>query len=160
MNQQEAEFLRRLESNRQSFENSINALIASLVPRLTPACASSPASGVEDCANVPSPLKDGDSKPVLFGRLPLMTDPYGTSWGQPKGLRDRVEIYFSHAVISERDWEALPNYKTSMPSGVYAGKVWRCGKFLRWYGRPHKIIERGQEVEVCSTGHIRALVTA
>jgi hypothetical protein len=84
-------------------------------------------------------------------RLPAMTDPRGAYWRQPDGLRDRVGVYFNHATISEADWRALPRYDRSMPSGVYAGKVWRCGKYLCWYGRVRN--------DRCSVASIRALVT-
>lgn len=67
--------------------------------------------------------------------LPVMDDPMGKHWRQPRGLRDRVKLFETHAVISEADFFALPNYESSFPSGVYPGKVWRCGrKWLRWYG--------------------------
>lgn len=66
--------------------------------------------------------------------IPAMTDPMGKHWGQPKGLRERVGLYDTHATIPERDWLSLPHYRSSIPSGVYPGKVWRCGPWLCWYG--------------------------
>lgn len=96
-----------------------------------------------------------------FARLPRMTDPLGKHWGQPKELRERVEIYETHATINEKDWQALPRYDSSMPSGVYAGKVWRRGKWLVWYGKPHMVPGlHGELKEVCTVGRARALVTA
>jgi len=67
-------------------------------------------------------------------KIPRMDDPLGKHWRQPANLRDRVGIYWNHVTISERDWFALSNYETANPSGVYPGKVWRRGKYLRWYG--------------------------
>ena len=67
-------------------------------------------------------------------QLPKMTDPLGKHWRQPKGLRDRVGLYGTHAAISEDDFYALPHYETSIPSGVYPGKAWRRGKYLCWFG--------------------------
>lgn len=68
-------------------------------------------------------------------KIPVMDDPMGRSWRQPKGLRDRVGLFFSHATISEADFFSLPNYETSFPTGVYPGKVWRVGqKWIRWFG--------------------------
>ena len=82
--------------------------------------------------------------------LPAMTDPLGKHWRQPKGLRDRVGLYETHAAISESDWYALPHYETSIPSGVYPGKVWRRGKYLCWYGPDRN--------DRCRIGRLRALI--
>jgi hypothetical protein len=82
--------------------------------------------------------------------LPRMTDPLGRHWGQPAGLRDRVRVYETHATIAEADWRKLSDYRTSLPSGVYAGKVWRRGPLLCWYGPI-----RGDS---CRVGYLRALV--
>lgn len=71
---------------------------------------------------------------IFTAKLPLMDDPLGRSWSHKPDLRDRVVIYETHATISERDWQSLPRYESSLPSGVYPGKAWRCGKFLKWYG--------------------------
>jgi hypothetical protein len=73
---------------------------------------------------------------VIFGRLPKMTDPMGRHWDQPSGLRDRVRIFWNHATIDEADWDRLPRYESSYPSGTYPGKVWRRGPWLCWYGNP------------------------
>lgn len=87
---------------------------------------------------------------VLFGRLPRMIDPMGRYWGQPEGLRDRVQVFETHATISEADWRSLPNYRTSNPSGTYTGKVWRSGPYLCWYGREYP--------KTIRIGCVRALV--
>lgn len=73
----------------------------------------------------------------LFARLPRMTNPLGRHWGQPEGLRDRVRVFETHATIDERDWRQLSRYESSLPSGTYTGKVWRCGPYLCWYGREY-----------------------
>ena len=67
-------------------------------------------------------------------RLPRMTDPRGKHWGQPAGLRDRVRLLPTHAEITSGDWSGLLEYRNTTPSGVYAGKAWRCGDYLCWYG--------------------------
>ena len=95
---------------------------------------------------------------MTVARLPYMTDPLGKHWQQPKDLRERVQIFYTHATISEKDWAGLPRYERSYPSGAYAGKAWRRGPYLVWYGRPHKIIEAGRTKEVCSIAYARALV--
>lgn len=68
-------------------------------------------------------------------RLPVMDDPLSRHWKQPEGLRDRVDLYFNHAVIADFDWYELSRYENTLPSGVYPGKVWRNRKWLCWYGR-------------------------
>lgn len=74
-----------------------------------------------------------------------MTDPMGKHWGQPKNMHLRVRLYETHAVVDEVDFFSLPNYASSIPSGVYPGKVWRQGrKFLCWYGP-----ERNKKCRVC-----------
>lgn len=73
---------------------------------------------------------------VTFGRLPKMTDPMGKYWDQPEGLRDRVRVFWNHATIDEADWNRLPRYERSCPSGTYPGKAWRRGPWLCWYGNP------------------------
>jgi hypothetical protein len=83
-------------------------------------------------------------------QLPKMDDPLGQHWRQPRGLRERVGLYGTHAAISEADWFGLPRYETSIPSGVYPGKAWRRGKFLCWYGPDRN----GR----CAIGHLRALI--
>lgn len=87
---------------------------------------------------------------MSFGRIPAMTDPLGKHWRQPKNLRDRVEVYETHATISEADWLGLPHYETSFPSGVYPGKVWRRRCWLCWYGPSRN----GR----CRIAHVRALI--
>ena len=73
--------------------------------------------------------------PILFARLPRMVDPLGRHWDQPAGLRERVHVFETHATITEQDWQALPRYESSYPSGTYAGKAWRRGPWLCWYGK-------------------------
>lgn len=91
-------------------------------------------------------------------RLPAMTDPLGRHWNQPKDLRYRVGLFTTHATISEADWKQLSRYETSMPSGVYPGKVWRSGGYLCWYGPDRRIFEHGRWKDVCSIGCLRALI--
>ena len=67
-------------------------------------------------------------------KIPKMTDPLGKYWSQPKYLRERVGLHPTHATIAERDWRALCNYESSIPSGVYPGKVWRRRHLLCWFG--------------------------
>lgn len=70
--------------------------------------------------------------------IPVMDDPLGRYWKQPAGLRDRVLIDDKHAVVSAADFAALSEYSSTIPSGVYPGKVWRRHEsptwLLCWYG--------------------------
>ena len=57
-------------------------------------------------------------------------------WDQPKNTE--VEIDDSHALMSQKSFEELPEYSCSIPTGVYAGKMWKARKsrdewLLRWY---------------------------
>lgn len=94
-----------------------------------------------------------DVRSVIFGRLPRMTDPLGQHWRQPAGLRDRVRIFETHATISETDWLALPRYESSYPSGAYAGKAWRRGPFLCWYGKENNKLIRIGRARALVQGH-------
>lgn len=68
--------------------------------------------------------------------IPAMTDPLGAHWHQP--ARDRILTDPIHALMSRRDFEELPEYNSSLPSGVYPGKMWRRREpqkwLLCWYG--------------------------
>lgn len=86
----------------------------------------------------------------MYGKLPRMVDPLGKHWGHRIDLRDRVKIHWNHATIDEADWLALPRYESSLPTGTYAGKAWRRGKWLCWYGR--------EKDGMITVGRTRALV--
>lgn len=86
----------------------------------------------------------------MYAKLPKMTAPLDHHWRQPDNLRDRVRVFETHATIDERDWQELPRYESSFPSGTYTGKVWRRGPWLCWYGR-----ENGTIIHI---GTARALV--
>lgn len=78
--------------------------------------------------------------------IPPITDPMGAHWRQPN--TDNFEIDDTHVMMSQRDFDALAEYSTSTPSGVYPGKCWKSEKlvfegrnvrrtgqwFLRWFG--------------------------
>ena len=68
--------------------------------------------------------------------IPAMTHPHGQSWRQPS--RQDILVDKTHALMSWADFEKLHDYSTSLPSGVYEGKMWRCeaveGWYLCWYG--------------------------
>lgn len=68
--------------------------------------------------------------------IPPMTDPRGRYWSQPPATA--ITIDDTHALLSHATINALMEYSTSTPSGVYPGKMWKCqheGRwYLRWYG--------------------------
>ena len=72
----------------------------------------------------------------MLNLIPPMTDPLGRYWHQPKLLD--VAVYEDIAIMDKETLNQLAEYSFSVPSGVYAGKMWRCRKcdewFLRWYG--------------------------
>lgn len=82
----------------------------------------------------------------------------GKHWGHDNTLRDRVKIYETHCTISERDWQSLPRYESSHPTGIYAGKCWRRGFWLCWYGRVKVVSIRGEQYNQAIIGYARALV--
>lgn len=77
---------------------------------------------------------------------PALESPYGPgAWHQPE--RTKVLIDATHALMTKAVFDSLAEYSTTMPSGVYPGKMWRRhdGSFdprctnpewlFCWYGR-------------------------
>ena len=68
--------------------------------------------------------------------IPPITHPLGTSWEQPP--RHEIEIDDTHALMSRKTLKGLLEYRSSLPSGVYEGKMWSAchphGALLYWYG--------------------------
>jgi hypothetical protein len=64
-----------------------------------------------------------------------MNNPLGRYWLQPNV--QNIEIDDTHALMSKSDFDELKDYSCSCPSGVYAGKMWKCsfndGWRLRWW---------------------------
>lgn len=73
--------------------------------------------------------------------IPAITHELGRYWEAPK--REAILVDETHAMMSSEDYGKLLNYETSIPSGVYDGKMWRCFNTLCWYGQ-------GATPEVCS----------
>jgi hypothetical protein len=55
--------------------------------------------------------------------IPPITDPMGKYWNQPD--RRRILVDDTHAIMSQRDFDALHEYSCSTPTGVYPGKMWK-----------------------------------
>lgn len=96
-------------------------------------------------------------------QIPPMTDPRGKHWPQPAG--ERVLVDDSHALMTKSDFDSLPDYSCTIPTGVYPGKMWRRlnGLFdplsrpedlhwcLCWYGM-------SEDPEQCSVNFRRVLL--
>lgn len=85
--------------------------------------------------------------------IPAMTDPLGRHWQQPRS--EDILIDGSHAVMDRQTFCSLADYSRSMPSGVYAGKMWKAitqdGRpFLCWYG----LVDGRQDICSCNSREI------
>lgn len=68
--------------------------------------------------------------------IPTIVHPLGEYWRQPDS--SEITIDDTYALMSEKTFQALAEYSTSVPSGVYEGKMWKkisgALRFLMWYG--------------------------
>ena len=55
--------------------------------------------------------------------IPAMTDPLGAHWRQPP--RESIEVDDTHALMTAATFRQLPEYSSTVPTGVYPGKMWR-----------------------------------
>lgn len=89
--------------------------------------------------------------------VPPMRDPLSMYWEQPdpcKWLFDET-----HVVIPERDLQKLASYDTSMPSGVYEGKMWQRKESVHVGGR-HMLVWYGPSELVGQCGiYFREILT-
>lgn len=73
---------------------------------------------------------------MTINTIPVITDPLGVHWKQP--ARDKIEIDDTHAMMNEISFNQLSEYSSSIPTGVYIGKMWKSfgGNewILRWFG--------------------------
>ena len=69
--------------------------------------------------------------------IPPMTDSLSRYWGQPDVRNFAIDDEV--AMMSQKDFEALLEYSTTIPSAVYEGKCWRACYggvwYLRWFGK-------------------------
>lgn len=56
--------------------------------------------------------------------IPEMLDPLGRHWDQPGDIRS-APMDDTHVILTQAQFERLPEYSASLPSGVYPGKCWR-----------------------------------
>ena len=59
--------------------------------------------------------------------IPVMTNPQGAYWRQPDP--SKITFYRDRAYMTQQTFGELLNYSTTVPTGVYPGKMWRT------YGR-------------------------
>lgn len=55
--------------------------------------------------------------------IPPITDPLGKYWKQPPA--DAIVLDDTHALMEQAAFDALLDYSSSIPSGVYDGKMWK-----------------------------------
>lgn len=87
--------------------------------------------------------------------IPPITDPMGKYWEQPPV--ENILIDDSHAVMNRCCFDKLIEYSSSIPSGVYLGKMWKAitedgRKFLRWFG----VVENRNDI--CSRNQREILI--
>jgi len=67
--------------------------------------------------------------------IPNCVHPLSRAWTQPNNTE--IEIDEHHAIMEKEAFDKLLEYSASIPTGVYAGKMWKAhiGSkwFLRWY---------------------------
>jgi hypothetical protein len=73
----------------------------------------------------------GGTVTVTAIHVPLWNHPLRRFWEQPP--REEVLIDGTCAMMTQESFEMLAKYETSIPSGEYDGKMWRCGNTLCWY---------------------------
>ncbi len=63
--------------------------------------------------------------------IPDMIHPLGKHWNQPN--REDIAIDGIHALMSKNSFDRLHTYSTSIPTGVYEGKMWKRRRPDAWY---------------------------
>ena len=97
--------------------------------------------------------------------IPPITDSLGKGWRAPD--LTGLDVRGTYALLSPSEFKALPEYSTTMPSGVYPGKAWKANAMtrgndgrpvptdrwlLRWFG-----IVPGND-RVCSNNQLEIIV--
>lgn len=81
--------------------------------------------------------------------IPLMTNPLGKYWDQPKNTE--IEVDEKSALMTKSAFKKLKDYSHSIPSGVYEGKMWKAKNgecwILRWY---QSIPDNDKEMDIIS----------
>ncbi len=91
--------------------------------------------------------------------IPPMTNKLGRHWDQPS--RDLIVVDEKYALMSTQTWDCLHRYDCSVPSGVYAGKMWSSQhgslRQLHWYGLSYGVA--GRQGDYCDI-HTREVLFA
>lgn len=70
-----------------------------------------------------------------MNEIPEMTNPLGRYWQQPD--RAKITVTDEAATMDKQTFDALLEYSSSVPTGVYVGKMWKAltkhGPVLHWY---------------------------
>ena|ERR1700694_5194054 len=56
--------------------------------------------------------------------IPPIVDPMGRNWDQPP--RSAITIDAENALMTKATFDALHEYTTTVPTGVYNGKMWKA----------------------------------
>lgn len=68
--------------------------------------------------------------------IPPITDPLGRHWSQPD--RSEISVSSNFAKMTRATFAKLPCYDSTLPTGVYDGKMWARrqsnGTLLCWFG--------------------------
>lgn len=59
----------------------------------------------------------------MKNEIPPITDPMGRHWYQPK--LTGILMDDTHCILTQDQFDRLPEYSASIPSGVYPGKAWK-----------------------------------
>jgi hypothetical protein len=76
--------------------------------------------------------------------IPPITHRLGRHWEQPS--TDKIVLDSTHALMSKATFKQLPEYSSSIPSGVYEGKMWKRNNgiydtaFLKSGGKPEWLL--------------------
>lgn len=70
--------------------------------------------------------------------IPEITNELGKHWQQPR--IDEILLDDTHALMGKSAFDNLLEYSTSIPSGVYVGKMWKGrykegGWYLAWFSK-------------------------
>lgn len=63
--------------------------------------------------------------------IPPITEPLGRYWDQPGAIN--ILLTDVRAVMKKKYFNMLAEYSCSLPSGVYAGKMWKRFALGLWY---------------------------
>lgn len=76
--------------------------------------------------------------------IPPIVDSLGSGWPQP--VTADIVLDDTHALMTRKTFDSLPEYSGTRPTGVYAGKMWKRHdgsfdrKFLAQGGKPEWLL--------------------